>query len=243
METSLFPVSVIIPALNEASYLRPTVTSLKEAFARAPMVPLEIIVVDNASTDGTAEVARGLGASVVLEPIRCVARARNAGANAAHGDILVFLDADTLVPGPFAETLLACAADPACLGGAFDADLESRRPVIRLHLAFWRRLGSAFGMAQGAAQFCRRDVFRALGGYDESLLMGEDVDFHWRLRRLARSQGGRVAFVRHVRVHPSARRFDQWPAWKTLLWTNPLVAALLRRSPGAWTGWYGNPPR
>ena len=98
-------------------------------------------------------------------------------------------------------------------------------------------------MAQGATQFCRRDAFDALGGYDETLFMGEDVDYYRRLKGLARRRGGGVSFVEDVRVVPSTRRFDQWRLWRTLVWTNPLFVLLFRRRRAAWRGWYERVPR
>jgi GT2 family glycosyltransferase len=98
------------------------------------------------------------------------------------------------------------------------------------------------GMAQGAAQFCRRSAFDTLGGYDESQFMGEDVDFYWRLKRAAAKQHGHVQFLSDVRVVPSPRRFDRWPLWRTLIWTNPLFIAV-RKQPKAWRDWYVRPPR
>ena len=80
-------------------------------------------------------------------------------------------------------------------------------------------------------------------GYDERLFRGEDVDFYWRLKRLARKGSGHVVFVRDVRVVPSPRRFDRWPVWQTLFWTNPLIAALLRHRKAAWRGWHEVAPR
>jgi hypothetical protein len=98
-------------------------------------------------------------------------------------------------------------------------------------------------MAQGAAQFCPRDAFTLLGGYDESLFMGEDVDFYSRLRKHAQRMKGHVCLIGDLRVVTSTRRFDQWPLWRTLLWTNPLVIAALRRLRSFWQGWYDKPIR
>jgi GT2 family glycosyltransferase len=98
-------------------------------------------------------------------------------------------------------------------------------------------------MAQGATQFCRKDVFLALGGYDETLYMGEDVDLHWRLKGLAARRRGSVSFIEDLRVKPSTRRFDRWGLWRTLVWTNPLFILLFRRRKAAWRGWYDEAPR
>jgi GT2 family glycosyltransferase len=98
-------------------------------------------------------------------------------------------------------------------------------------------------MAQGACQFCRRNVFLELGGFDETQYMGEDVDFYWRLKRLARQRGLRTSFIRELQVIPSPRRFDRWPVWRCLVWTNPFLTLALRHRKAAWRGWYGEAPR
>src|SRR5262245_30401408 len=92
--------SVIIPAFNEERYLGPTLESLNAAVDRLRRKrgkSAEVIVVDDASTDGTAAVARQLGATVHHEADHNIARARNLGAEQALAPVLVFIDADTLV--------------------------------------------------------------------------------------------------------------------------------------------------
>ena len=91
--------------------------------------------------------------------------------------------------------------------------------------------------------FLEGGAFERLGGYDETAWIGEDVDFYWRLGRLARAGGRRVHLIREVRVRPSTRRFDNWPLWRILLWTNPVIIALLRRTRSVWGGWYSQPVR
>lgn len=231
-------ISVIVPAYNEERHLPATLTAIEAARRHASNEQVEVIVVDNDSTDRTPAAAAKAGATVVREPVRNVARARNTGAASANGESLVFIDADTIIPERLLDEIARAMRDPACIGGAVDARHMTNRPFVRLYLRFWQCIGTVAGMAQGATQFCRRDVFRELHGYDESLWMGEDVDFHWRLKALARRRNARVAFLRHVWVVPSPRRFDQWPVWKILLFTNPLFALLFRRRRSAWRGWY-----
>jgi GT2 family glycosyltransferase len=98
-------------------------------------------------------------------------------------------------------------------------------------------------MAQGAAQFYRRDVFSNLGGFDERMFMGEDVDLFWRLKKFAKRAGGRTVFIRDIQVVPSCRRYDLWPLWRALVWTNPFLAALCQRRRSTWRGWYEDAPR
>ncbi len=238
--------SVIIPAFNEADYLPSTLDSVRLASehlrARAD-VGVEMIVVDNNSTDATAAVAEAMDATVVGEPAQGIGRARNRGASVAGGDVLVFVDADVTVPVTLFEVVHEVMSDPECVGGGVDVEYRPRRLVIRLYLRCWRQLARVTGMVQGATQFCRRSAFEAVGGYDENVWIGEDVDFLWSLKKLAKGTGQSVRVVRTPRVLPSTRRFDKLPVWKVLLFTNPLFIALFRRWKSAWADWYERPVR
>ena len=238
--------SVIIPAFNEADYLPSTLDSIQRASAHLrdrTGVGVEVIVVDNDSTDATAEVARDTGATVVRETVQGIGRARNCGAGVAQGDVLVFVDADVAVPVTLLEVVHEVMSDPECVGGGFEADYRPRRAVIRLYLRCWRMLARLTGMVQGATQFCRRSAFEAVGGYDENVWIGEDVDFFWSLKRLARERRRSVRVMRCPKVLPSTRRFDKMPVWRVLLFTNPLFIALFRRWKSAWADWYRRPVR
>lgn len=230
-------ITVVIPAFNEQIHLGRTLQALHTSI-KGCTVPVQVIVVDNESSDATAKIAREAGAEVVPEKVHNVARVRNTGARAASGDVLVFLDADTLVPPGFLPRVAEEMSAPECCGGTADISHQPSSKIVRAYLLGWRVVGRILRMAQGAAQFCRREAFDRLGGYDESLYMGEDVDFYWRLRKL-----GMVKFLRDVQVVASPRRFDRWPLWRTLVWTNPLFVLAFRKTPWAWRGWYQNPPR
>ena len=238
--------SIIIPAFNEAAYIGATLDSLEAAVAhlRAQSgAEVGVIVVDNNSTDDTAAIARSKGAAVVAEPVQGIARARNAGARHADGDVLVFVDADVTAPTTLLAAIHDALEDSSCVGGGFDVEYRPRRLPIRLHLRAWRLLARLLDMVQGPTQFCRASVFDQVGGYDERAWIGEDVDFFWSMKRFAKRTGGTVRFIRNPRVRPSSRRFDTWPLWKVLVWTNPLFIALFRRRKGMWGGWYARPVR
>ncbi|MFZ0062195.1 MAG: glycosyltransferase [Pyrinomonadaceae bacterium] len=238
--------SIIIPAYNEAAYLGETLASLNRAktlLERENDIQVEIVVVDNDSDDATADIARTCGATVAFAKQHNVAKVRNAGVGVSRGEVFVFVDADTVVPDQLLARIAKTMSDRTCIGGAVDTDYRPQKVAMRIYLQSWRVLGKLLGMAQGATQFCRRDSFVMLNGYDETLFMGEDVDFYWRLKKLARSQNARVVFIEDLSVVPSSRRFDQWPLWRILVWTNPLFILLFRRSESCWEGWYRAAPR
>lgn len=235
--------SIIVPAFNEETTIRETLFSLQRSQLLHKGLQSEIIVVDNESTDSTYDVARASGATVIKEAQHNIAKVRNTGAEFSKGDVLVFVDADTIVPDNLLSRIADVMLDKTCLGGTVDVHHRAAKPTMRAYLQLWQIIGKLMGMAQGAAQFYRRDIFKTLHGFDETLFMGEDVDLFWRLRKLAKQRNGSVAFLDDIRVVPSSRRFDQWPLWRTLIWTNPLIILLFRRSKTFWRGWYVEAPR
>src|SRR3712207_6473552 len=109
-------VSFIVPAHNEERLLGPTLEAIQSAAAQL-RIRHELIVVDDASTDRTAEIARGHGARVVAVDVRQIARVRNAGARACSGSILIFVDADTVISGDVVKASLSALERGAVGGG------------------------------------------------------------------------------------------------------------------------------
>ncbi len=136
--------SVIIPAFNEANYLPETFLRLAAAerlFRSDSDAAVQIIVVDNGSTDRTPELAQSAGATVIHESERNIARVRNAGAAIAVHDVLIFLDADTLIPPELLLRIAKAMIDPMCVGGAVDCIHQANRIIIQVYLRFWRAIG------------------------------------------------------------------------------------------------------
>ena len=235
------------PALNEERYIGDTLQKLALSTAALKSehddATVQIILVDNDSTDRTAEIARSFGATVIEEPVRNIARARNAGAKAAESDLLFFLDADTSVPPSILTRILSVMKEPTTAGGAVDVYHSPSSTIVKLYLYCYHIFARLCRMAQGAAQFYRRDIFEDVGGYDEKIFMGEDVDFYWRTARAAKKMGKKLHYISDIQVAASPRRYDNWPLWKILLWTNPLVISLLCRFQSVWQGWYKDLPR
>lgn len=207
--------SIIIPAVDDAECLGTTLAAL----ARLRHAGHEIIVVDGGSRDDTRGSARGY-ADRVLVAGRGRARQMNAGAAAADGDVLVFLHADSLLPGD-AEAAIAHALTISCWG-RFDVRLRGREWSFRIIETFMNLRSRITGIATGdQAIFVEREVFAMVGGYPEIPLM-EDVAISRLLKAVARP-----ACLRQ-RVVTSARRWRANGIARTviLMWRLRLAFAL-----------------
>lgn len=192
-------ISLIIPAYNEEALLAGTLRALRAA-ADAAGVPYEIIVVDDGSTDRTAEIARTEGARVVAVTLRNIGATRNAGARVAAGDLLVFVDADTLVPAEVLTGAMAAFGAGAVGGGAGvrqDSNDPSWGPVV-FDLVSW--LMRTARWAAGCFMFVRTDVFRRVGGFDERYFASEEIHLSRALKK-----HGRFVILR-ARVITSGRK-------------------------------------
>jgi GT2 family glycosyltransferase len=178
-------ISFIVPAYNEERLLGPTLRGLI-ASARATGEPFEVIVADDASSDGTARVAATLGAQVVQVAHRQIAATRNAGARLARGDLLIFVDADTIVTDAVLRAAIRAVRAGAVGGGAavrFDGRIPLYARLLQ-PLGFW--LFRVLGLAAGCFLFCTRRVFDAVGGFDESLYGAEEIVLSGALKRHGR---------------------------------------------------------
>lgn len=227
--------SIVIPAYNEERYLPATLEALHQTMP----ADIEILVVDNDSTDTTRAIAERYGARVIDEHEHNIARVRNTGAEAAAGAVIVFVDADTIVRPGVLEKVVEAMSDGQCLGGSAAVEYEpSERMWVRFFMRLWPMLGKLTKMRGGALQFCRSDVFLELGGYDTTIYVGEDLDFHWRLDRLAADRGGHTAFVDAPRVLTSSRRWNRMGVVRMLFFTSPITILLAWRVRGFWKDWY-----
>lgn len=190
-------ISIVIPAFNEERLLGETlrrIQSAAEVFS-ARRWEIEIIVCDNHSTDRTGEIARATGATVVFEPINQIARARNFGAQAARGDWLVFVDADSH-PSPelFGEVAEQITSGD-CLAGGCTVKLDGIYPVANYVTAHWNFASRALQWVAGSFIFCDAKAFRQIGGFNEQLFASEEIDLSKRLKKLARIEKKKVVIL------------------------------------------------
>jgi glycosyltransferase involved in cell wall biosynthesis len=231
-------ITVVIPAYNEEKLLPATLEAVE--LAAQGVGSVELIVVDNESTDRTREIAAGSGAKVISESVHNISRVRNAGAQAASGEVIVFIDADTLVRPGVIEKILEAMSDKSCLGGSVGVEYgpTERRHWVNYYLLLALFVGRILRMHQGALQFCRVDVFREVGGYDETIYVGEDVEFFWRLDKVARSKDGRIAFLAEPKVQTSSRRWERMGLFRMLVLCHPITIMLAWRKGSFWRDWY-----
>jgi glycosyltransferase involved in cell wall biosynthesis len=228
-------VSFIVPAYNEERLIGRTLAAIQAA-AQSLGQPYEIIVVDDASSDRTAAIARAAGARVVAVHYRQIASTRNAGARAAVGRTLIFVDADTSV---LPETVRASldAVQRGAVGGGATVRLDGRLPWHGwIMLGVLRVTMRAGRLAAGCYLFCTREAFDAAGGFDERLFATEELVLSRALGRL-----GRVVILRES-VVTSGRKLRTHSGWEILRLMSTLVGSGARafRSRDRLDLWYGS---
>jgi glycosyltransferase involved in cell wall biosynthesis len=211
--------AVIIPAYNEADYLLRTLEAVEAAMhALKTKFSGRLIVVDNNSTDDTAQLAKDFGAEVVFEAHNQIARARNTGGEASKGeDFLIFLDADTLLAEAHLLEILELLQSGKYSGGGVLIDFDGPVPSLARFLhASWNKLTVFRKWTAGACIFCRREAFEELGGFNEGVYAGEDVLFGHALKKWGRAHKMKTAITKHA-VLTSARKFE-WFTNGQIIW-------------------------
>ena len=204
--------SIIIPTLNEAENIKETITPLQKS------QEVEIVVVDGGSRDNTIELARSLGARVLVTEVSKAVQ-MNAGAAQSVADVLLFLHADTRLPNNFEAKVMAAVNQNGFCAGAFSLGIDSDDWGLRFieRVANWR--SRFFQMPYGdQALFVRRDLFNEIGGFPDFPIM-EDFELIRRLRRK-----GKICIL-PASVRTSPRRYLNFGIFKTWLLNQIIIAA------------------
>ena len=238
-------ISLVIPAYNEEILLPRLLDTLDVARSRYRhgADEIEVIVVDNESTDRTADIASARGCSLVSVAERRIASVRNGGATLAGGTILAFVDADSQIHPQTFDAIEAALESGKVVAGATGVGLERWSFGIAATFALFMPLVWLFRMDTGVV-FCRKADFEEIGGYDERRYFGEDVQLLWDLRRLGKARRQRLARLTAVKAIASTRKFDRHGEWHYFSQMLRLVPMMLRTPEGAndfaKRYWYGD---
>jgi cellulose synthase/poly-beta-1,6-N-acetylglucosamine synthase-like glycosyltransferase len=232
-------VSVIVPAFNAAKTIGACLDGL---FAQTlPRAQYEVIVVDDGSTDATRAIAQTRGAIVVTQDNRGAGAARNTGAQNARGDLLCFIDADSIPDPRWLAELIAPFADATIAGASGEKQTRQTSWIARYvqfeyDFKYDRLARGAMDFVDSSTAAYRRDIFIASGGFDATLGEAEDVELSFRLA----ARGNKLILARAAIVwhqHPESlgeflRRKYQYAIWRAVVYARfPRKAARDQRTP------------
>jgi glycosyltransferase involved in cell wall biosynthesis len=183
-------VSVIVPTRNSARFLARCLESIDQQTYR----PIELLVVDNYSSDSTRDIAEAFGARVLLAGPERSAQV-NRGAAQARGEYIYRVDSDFELEPTVVDECVAAAlrgADAVIVHNSPNPSCGRLARVRKFEIDFYK-----YDLDQSAARFVRRDLFLAIGGYDEAITAGEDYDFQIRLNM----SGCMISFVDAEALH------------------------------------------
>ncbi len=217
--------SVAIPAHNEEKYIGRCIQSIAES-ARVAGKPVEVVVALNRCNDRTRQIAESLGARCVVDDTKCIAAVRNAAVRATSAAAVATLDADSWMAAQTVSAVLAHVHHPRYVGGGtviWPERLSIGIVFSALAIApYLIRRGVSAGMF-----WFMRDSFDAVGGFDDSLVSIEDVDFAKRLKAFGQARGKRYGTLFRHGITTSCRKFDTFGDWY-LFWNPRLVRDLFQ---------------
>lgn len=210
--------SVIIPAHNEEKYIGKCINAIKRAKKYVFPDIVEIIVVANRCTDKTVKIAEHCGTRVIINHDKCISAVRNAGVKKAIGEIIVTIDADSLMTKYSLleiRELLRCGK---YIGGGVNPRFDRMSVGIAFSsmyvaLNLIPTMIKCRGYLSGAMFWFNKKDFETIGGFDESFVSLEDLDFAYRLKKLGEGRGMKYGTLKHSYVLTSARKFDEFGDW------------------------------
>jgi glycosyltransferase involved in cell wall biosynthesis len=202
-------ISFIVPAHNEELWIGQCLASIRTTMEKVGE-PYEVVVVDDASTDATHQIAQQMGARALHVEHRKISAVRNAGARVASGETFFFVDADTQVNERAVNAALTALRSGAAGGGCL-IDLEEPTPRWARIMLFFAVVAARLGRwACGCFVFCTREAYAATGGFSEKLYAGEDLAFVQALKKVGRF------VVLKPKVVSSGRKLDVVSAWELI---------------------------
>lgn len=212
--------SVVIPAHNEEKYIGACLEAIHTArvFAKIPEDKVEIIVVCNRCTDDTAAVAQDMGAKVCVNDDKCISAIRNAGARMAKGQILATIDADSRMEKTSLLEIYRMLRSKKYIGGGTISTFDRYSLGIAVSAMVVAANVAPIMVKQKAPLmcgmfWCLKRHFDQIGGFDETLVSLEDMDFAIRLKQLGEKLGKKYGVLRKSKIITSSRKFDEFGDW------------------------------
>ena len=207
-------ISIVIPAYNEEKYIGKTLDSILAARKNYQNPKsIEIIVVNNCSTDKTEEIVKSKEAQIVNEEKRCIASVRNKGVMHSSGAVIGFLDADSSASPSIFGSIADAMSSGKYIGGGTKVKIE--RKSIGIYMTYFLTTIPAkwfFGVAGGLI-FTERKAFDEIGGFDETLYCAEDSTLILKLKDYGKKRGKKFKIITDDYVITSSRSFDRFGDW------------------------------
>lgn len=205
----LVNVSIVIPAHNEERFIEACIKSIFEHCTCFKINP-EVIVVLNRCTDHTGEIAARLGAKLINNDSRNLAKIRNAGIKNAKDDIIITIDADSIITKEYLSEFITNIESGKFAGGGTRVEFNRKSPGIiatKMVLDLYVQLS---GLSCGAFWFYKK-FYDDINGFNENLHFGEDIDFAKRLKKYAKSK--KLKYGISGKILTSTRKFDKYGDW------------------------------
>ena len=221
-------ISVVVPALNEEEYI----TSCLESLRSQSYDDYELIVIDGGSSDRTVERAENYADKVIVVK-GLVGVARNIGAKKSRGEILAFIDADTIASRSWLKTISESFDENEVVGVTGPTLPRNGNAVdtmcYQVSTVYLQRILLCLGIPHIVGFNCayRREPFLKVGGFDEMNVLSEDVRLSLKIKRF-----GKVSFIEEMVAFTSTRRIEKYgyPYMVSLYLFNSFLTLLTGRS-------------
>ncbi len=237
-------ISVCVPAHNEEKFIGACLESIKKAAEQIRPATLEMVVCINRCTDRTEDIARSHGAVIVKEDAKNIAKITNAAVRQARGKIIVTIDADSRMSPNMLSEVMQLLETGRWIGGGATIKLErmSLGIVVTAFIVVPIILVKYHRISAGLFWVKKKD-FDAIGGFDESLISVQDLDFTQRLKAYGRNNDKRLITIKRAYITTSSRKFDEFGDWHMLKDLRSTLKLLAGRDREAADRYYYHPGR
>lgn len=204
-------VSIVIPAHNEEKYITKCIESVNDS-SKIANVDVEIIIVLNRCKDNTEKIAKSLGAKTIKDDIKNLSHIRNTGIKLAKGEIIMTLDADSLVSKNLISEVLRLVKTDKYVGGGVRIKPERKSLGLFFTDLFLRLNLFVMGVSAGSFWFKKKD-FEKINGFNEKILIAEDLDFAKRLKKYGKTKNKKFNNSKKSFIITSCRKFDKYGDW------------------------------